>query len=88
MASKILSGQMTGTGVAAASTVTCNRALIDIDFSSTGTVLLEWCVDGANWKPYGSYTADQHLVVDFGVNVPIRLNCSVYAAAIDWSIRV
>jgi hypothetical protein len=85
--SKAMGGNITGTGIVAESQVVCNRALVSLDFG-TGTVTLDWCVDGTNWKPYKSYTADANEVVEFGVAVPIRLNCSAYTAQIAWGLRV
>jgi hypothetical protein len=64
----------------------CNRVAVSLDFG-TGTVALEWCVNGTDWKVYKSYTADANEVITFGLPVPIRLNCSAYTAPIAWALR-
>lgn len=83
-------GSIEATGVPAALPmgVVCNRVAVSLDFG-TGTVNLEWSLDnGATWKVYKAYTADANEVIDFGMPIPVRLNCSAYTAKIDWAIQI
>lgn len=85
MAQPLVSGTFSGTGNS--SQVSVTRAIIDLTFSGTATVNLQWCVDGANFRTVETYSASDQIVFDAGVNVPIRLNCSAHTDNVAYAIR-
>jgi hypothetical protein len=85
MASRIVTGTFSGTGNSDG--ISCSKAIIDLTFSGTATVNLQWQLDGTNWRTIEAYTTSIQRTFDSEVNVPIRLNCSAHSNNVSYAIR-
>lgn len=79
----IVSGTISATGTTPE--VSGGQVAIDLTLSA-GSVDVEWCVDGINWRPIETFTASAQRVYD-ALGVPIRLNCTNYSAPINYAMR-
>ena len=80
----VVSGTFTGTGTS--DPIQSARLAIDLNFG-TGTVDVQWQVDGENWTTVESFTADAAKIYEGGPAVNWRLNCSAYTADIAYALR-
>jgi len=83
MAAFIESGTITGTGATAS--VQGKKVGIDLDFSGTATVVVQWSRDGNTWTDLadGSFTADGQKIYE-GPSIHLRLNCTAYTNDVTW----
>jgi hypothetical protein len=83
MASPAVSGTFTGTG--SSNAVAAGKVMVDMTFSGTATVNVQWLVDGSNWRTITAYTASAQVIVESG-GLPVRLNCSAYTDNVAYAI--
>jgi hypothetical protein len=80
----IVTGTFTGTGQS--NVVTSGKVYIDMTFSGTATVAVEWLLDGTNWRAINSYTSSSQVIVESG-GIPVRLNCTAFTNNVTYAIR-
>ena len=81
--SERVTGTFEATGQSA--TITANRLAIDLNFG-TGTVVVQWRLDGENWTDVESFTADAAKLYGPGPTVEWRLNCTDHSVDIVYSM--
>lgn len=80
----VVTGTFSATGNSDA--IVAGKVMVDMTFSGTATVAIQWQVDGTNWRTIESVTASAQKIVEAG-GVPVRLSCTAYTNSVAYALR-